>query len=499
MFEIILKPLVSALQMYGLFFHGLSERLLSETHREMAKLADSMDMNDFLHANSPYLADNTRRALAVSRELNSDSTPSAEVHMDSPADSMEEEDEQLQSPLPRPSPDQGSLGIDEFGTNTTALAHWRTRRATEREDEPPHGSAMDSDPLDTERISHTVVPVDPAPGPEENEDIVPTSLDRSMPPDSVGHDPIPTQRLEESAAATSGGDQDPNLEAVGDLASSPVLPGAINVIDLSSDNENDDGSPSALAPVPVGEPSSTVKEEAGFWESKNLRRQLRMEEKKALDGKLQKALADQEETARKMAEMTAKLEEMQRALNGSTLTPAQAAPDSKWGGHAVALDACTSQVSSLHIMQSAAQVTESHPRVEDNSVTDPPSMEDSILQSPVGEIPCSSAAAEQEDPHPIGEKLCLSPARVDAQDAAIGMAIVVTSCPVPIEEPHEKDPHPLGDEELLDYGEGEKDDSIQMELDVGTSDAVDGKVDHSLPDETAQVHSPHPYNPYEYL
>ena len=42
------------LQMYGAFYYGIDDTIIYKKEREMAKLANRLDMNDFLHSNSSY-------------------------------------------------------------------------------------------------------------------------------------------------------------------------------------------------------------------------------------------------------------------------------------------------------------------------------------------------------------------------------------------------------------------------------------------------------------
>ena len=40
--------------MYGAFYYGIDNTIIYKKEREMAKLADRLDMNDFFHSNSLY-------------------------------------------------------------------------------------------------------------------------------------------------------------------------------------------------------------------------------------------------------------------------------------------------------------------------------------------------------------------------------------------------------------------------------------------------------------
>jgi len=119
------------MQMYGMFYYGICDTVLLDTHREKAKLADELDMRDFFHSNSPYMVTYIRPEVRASLEAQSMplvsgeeeedlSSASAagnvllltkEPHADVEASSNRQEDHE---------------DIDEYGTNV--VRHRRTSR-----------------------------------------------------------------------------------------------------------------------------------------------------------------------------------------------------------------------------------------------------------------------------------------------------------------------------------------------------------------------------------
>ena len=99
------------MQMYGLHFYGIAERHDIDKHRVMEKHGDLCDMNDFMHDNSPYLANYVRPLLMGTPEVASDPSPSREATVDSSMEHMQNAGERGGS----------LLGFDEFGSNVTLV------------------------------------------------------------------------------------------------------------------------------------------------------------------------------------------------------------------------------------------------------------------------------------------------------------------------------------------------------------------------------------------
>ena len=95
------------MQMYGLHFYGITEKHNTEKHWKMEKYGALCDMNDFLHDNSPYLANYVRPLLMGTPEVTSESSPSKEAATEHPIEHPETVGNQGGS----------MLGVDEFGSN----------------------------------------------------------------------------------------------------------------------------------------------------------------------------------------------------------------------------------------------------------------------------------------------------------------------------------------------------------------------------------------------
>ena len=141
------------MQMYGMNYYGICNRLLTGAHRKMATIADGLDMKDFLHSNSPYKGNFIRPAVrevleidlipSVSPDdvdnLSTPSHPGSALQVGVHRQSREE---------PRRRRRARGVDVNEYGTNV-GLVNIPTS-VTERPCRPRNVTVIDSD---TESIS----------------------------------------------------------------------------------------------------------------------------------------------------------------------------------------------------------------------------------------------------------------------------------------------------------------------------------------------------------
>ena len=110
--------------MFGAFFYGFVDSEQVRLYKRISFLADKMDKNDFMMANSPY---SLLYEKPVAREptavlLNSPSSPP--MNLKSPIHESDPMNTEMELVGPYVSSDPSVEGIDEFGTNTFQIYTW---------------------------------------------------------------------------------------------------------------------------------------------------------------------------------------------------------------------------------------------------------------------------------------------------------------------------------------------------------------------------------------
>ena len=100
------------MQVFGSYYYGFCERGDTKSLRNIAYLADSMDMNDFLFSNSPYTLTYIRPSARGLEEVLSTSPPSPPMTLDSPTDAPRRVRLQMESSGPQCSDNPGVEGIN---------------------------------------------------------------------------------------------------------------------------------------------------------------------------------------------------------------------------------------------------------------------------------------------------------------------------------------------------------------------------------------------------
>ena len=104
--------------MFGAFFYGFVDEEHVRSYKRISFLADKMDKNDFMMANSPYslLYEKPVACEPTAVLLNSPSSPP--MILKSPLHESDLVNREMELVGPHVTSDPSVEGIDEFGTNT---------------------------------------------------------------------------------------------------------------------------------------------------------------------------------------------------------------------------------------------------------------------------------------------------------------------------------------------------------------------------------------------
>lgn len=137
--------------MFGAFFYGFVDREDVKGDLRIASLANRMDINDFMHSNSPYSSTFVRPISRGPVVVHSDSPPSPPMNLESPNDAAFVVMRQPESVGEHVSTDPGIQGIDQFGTNTFRICSLLN---SEQSRVPPaqgtQGAGTSQSPIDME-------------------------------------------------------------------------------------------------------------------------------------------------------------------------------------------------------------------------------------------------------------------------------------------------------------------------------------------------------------
>ena len=137
--------------MFGAFFYGFVDREDVKGDLRIASLANRMDINDFMHSNSPYSSIYERPICRGPVVVHSDSPPSPPMNLESPNDTGFGELHQLEFVGAHVSTDPGIQGIDQFGTNTFRIGSLMDfERAPVLPGQGTQGAGTSQNPIDME-------------------------------------------------------------------------------------------------------------------------------------------------------------------------------------------------------------------------------------------------------------------------------------------------------------------------------------------------------------
>ena len=110
--------------MFGAFFYGFVDSEQVRSYKRISFLADKMDKNDFMMANSPYslLYEKPIAHEPTAVLLNSPSSPP--MNLKSTIHESDPVNREMELVGPHVSSDPSVEGIDEFGTNTFQIYTW---------------------------------------------------------------------------------------------------------------------------------------------------------------------------------------------------------------------------------------------------------------------------------------------------------------------------------------------------------------------------------------
>jgi len=110
--------------MFQVYFYGFHEQTKIRQYEAILKPIDKMDMNDFMHSNSPYVLEYMVLPVHGPIISNSNSPPSPPMTFESPVDVSRPEQWQKESVGPHVLTNPGLDEINEFGTNVLQVEAW---------------------------------------------------------------------------------------------------------------------------------------------------------------------------------------------------------------------------------------------------------------------------------------------------------------------------------------------------------------------------------------
>ena len=304
------------MQVFGSYYYGFYERGDTKSLRNIAYLADSMDMNDFLFSNSPYTLTYIRPSARGLEEVLSTSPPSPPITLDSPTDAPRRVRLQMESSGPQCSDNPGVEGINQFGTNAFQIQTWYSAPLPAMPDAAVLVEDIESD-TDWEAQQQ-----------RERE----REQEKAQ---EGGWDDV---NVQEPASAAERVTSEDDVLVEGETGSKEKLPISVPIVDLSSEDEfdkarssdedeDDDISRKLRETKPVILPSGNVKTEKGYWQQQEklraeqrAKRIKRKEERDATARRLAAAEESNELQKKQFAELQAQMNFIMQQMNTTSGT-----------------------------------------------------------------------------------------------------------------------------------------------------------------------------------
>ena len=481
--------------MYGAFYYGIDDTVIYKKEREMAKLADRLDMNDFLHLDSPYGSHYVKPTpLATTDPWAPSSCEGEGVSDDASAGSGCSRET---------SPDDGTPCIDQFGTNRSPWSS--AQESFENDDDVQDG---DDIALIVEGRQE-ILPKDSGQESVQAEGVQLVVEAQRIELEPVGDEQDLAHCIVDSPSqgVSCRGDQPSRSESrhtesftskIGMALETPVL--------ILSDSDDDTqvtemsivrpevGVSAGLASPRLTIPS--VKQEYDWWD-KELERQRRKEkEDRAKERKLKEVLDYSESQRCKNEALRLKLEVLQSQMS-SHPTHSQVDQGSHEVGGAEVVSVCPSQDPEFHITNISAS---DYPQPEDKLLKSDPSL-DATLEA-ANATNCVPPQSKQRGHGQPQLKLCSSTERRSTISRRINpiekdsLQQIMNMPPEAVtqgEDEGEDDlvySNPLVDEQLVDY-----------EGDDGEDVAVASKIaiDNTSRSESLEVYNSNSLNPDNFM
>ena len=397
--------------MFGAFFYGFVDEDQVRSYKRISFLADKMDKNDFMMANSPYslLYEKLVAREPAAIHLNSPSSPPMILKL--PTHESDHVHREMELVGPHVTSDPSIEGIDEFGTNTFQIYIWMASPVVRSDSSSDLNARTDQQPANQ---------IAPPPTPLA---ILNLASPANLQPQSHGDDGMETDTEFEELQAMRARQIERETQVQEDAEMMDATEGQdvvmkdieTVIINLSDDNEFDhcwefddnsedsDSPPKVKEMKPVIAPSGVVvKVEKGWWaedeerRKKRIARHLEREEKERERKQKEKELVEANaklirlelENKTQISAFSSQLEEMKRLIS---LQASQA-----WASSSKALPppppVLESSTPKIHVHHQLLDLP--HSRVGDKEQATSSAQDDVIASTPAPYVP-SVASIDQ--------------------------------------------------------------------------------------------------------